>query len=361
MKNFLFYGFSFFLIIFLILIFDFISSNTILNYKSCIKYEKFYYELKKNCKGNYRFKKSFPIVETITDNMGLRIGKNSPKKNSEKKNIFIFGDSFTYGVGIDYDKTYVGLLENDNKNFNFYNFSVGSYSPSVHLYKLKKILSKNIFPEKIILFLDFTDVLDEVNRWEYDENLNLVNLKSDNLYQRSLRKKKFTKRNFKIMTNISSYINYNLRNVREKTKIKFQNERKIKTSIQGSFTYKDKEMLDKRFWKENTFDEGIATLKLRLTEISKISKKNDFEFFIVIYPWAETLEFGQEKFNWSKFVHQLCLKINCKVVDAIPEFEKYKEQNINWSTDLYFLNDEHFNEDGAYLIYKKIKESINFN
>ena len=361
MKKFVFYSFSLFFLIFFILIFVLFLNNTILNYKSCIKYEKFYYELRKNCEGNYRFKKSFPIVKTITDDLGLRIGKNSPKKNNEKKNIFIFGDSFTYGVGIDYDKTYVGLLENDNKKLNFFNFSVGSYSPSVHLYKLKKILSENVFPEKIILFLDFTDILDEVNRWEYDTNLNIVKLRTDDLYKRSLREKKFTKRNFKIITNVSSYINYNLRNIREKTKIKFQNNRKIKTSIQGSFTYKDKELLDKRFWKKNTFDEGIKMIKKRLTEISDIAKKNNFEFFIVIYPWAETLEFGQEKFNWSKFVSKLCSEINCKVVDAIPEFQKYKEENINWSTDLFFLNDEHFNKDGANLLFKSIKKNINFN
>ena len=55
-----------------------------------MKYEKFYYELKKNCKGKYRFKKSFPIVETITDEMGLRVGKKS-FLNKDKKNIFIFG------------------------------------------------------------------------------------------------------------------------------------------------------------------------------------------------------------------------------------------------------------------------------
>ena len=73
-------------------------SNTILDYKNCYNYEKFYYELKRNCKGKYRFKKSFPIVETITDEMGLRVGKKSPSKNKNKKSIFLFGDSFTYGL-----------------------------------------------------------------------------------------------------------------------------------------------------------------------------------------------------------------------------------------------------------------------
>ena len=185
MKKLSFYFLSIFFLIFFILLTDFILSNTVLNYKNCFKYEKFYYELKKNCVGKYRFKKTFPIVETITDDMGLRIGKDSLPKNKDKKNIFIFGDSFTYGVGIEFEKTFAGLLEKKYSDYNVYNFGVGSYSPSVHLFKLKKILKKNIFPEKILLFLDLTDLIDEANRWEYDYDLNEVRLTTSYIYNNS--------------------------------------------------------------------------------------------------------------------------------------------------------------------------------
>ena len=58
-----------------VLSFDFVLSNTVLKYNHCYKFEEYFYELKKNCKGKYRFKKSFPVKLTITDEMGLRIGK----------------------------------------------------------------------------------------------------------------------------------------------------------------------------------------------------------------------------------------------------------------------------------------------
>ena len=125
MRRNLYYFFSLFVLIFFILILDLLLSNTVLNYKNCFKYEEFYYELKKNCRSSYRFKSSFPITETITDEMGLRIGKNTPPKNKNKKNIFIFGDSFTYGVGLEYDKTFVGLIEREKKDYNIFNFGVG--------------------------------------------------------------------------------------------------------------------------------------------------------------------------------------------------------------------------------------------
>ncbi len=359
MRKKLFYFFSLIIFIFIILLVDILLSNTILNYKNCIKHEKYFYELKKNCKGNYRFKETFPIIETKTDNMGLRIGNKSPLKNKDKKNIFIFGDSFTYGVGLEYEKTYVGLIESQMKDYNIYNFSVGSYSPSVYLYKLKNVLNNNIKPDKILLFLDLTDVLDEASRWNYNRDNNAANLKTDYVYKRSLKKEKFIKRNFKILTNISSYLNFHLRTLRDKAKIKIKNERKIKTSIQGSFTYIKHNSLDKRFWNNDAFNRGIIKLENRLEEISVISKKINSDLYLIIYPWAETLEFGQEEFDWSEFTKRICIRNQCKVIDAIPDFKLYKEQNTNWSNELYFLNDEHFNHKGASLLFKTVIKNIN--
>jgi len=358
MKKLFFYFLSIFIFLFLILIVDFLASNTVLSYKNCFKYEEFYYELKKNCKGKYRFKKSFPVVQTITDEMGLRIGKKSSTKIRDKKNIFIFGDSFTYGVGIEFEKTYAGLIEKKFSNYNVYNFGVGSYSPSVHLYKLEKTLEEGIFPEKILLFLDLTDLIDEASRWEYNDQSKEIQLRSNYLYQNSKKKEKFVKRNFKILTNVSSYINFHTRQLREKTNIKLFNQRKVKTSIQGSFTYIDSNSLDPRFWKDDYFSKGKKNLKKRLLQIGDISKKNNIEFYLIIYPWAETLEFGQDKFSWSNYAKEICYNENCRLIDAIPNFLNYKNQNLNWSTELYFLNDEHFNEKGANLLYTTVIKNL---
>jgi len=357
MKKIFFYFFSLLFLFFIVILFDFIISNSFLRYKDCYDHKKNFYSLQKNCEGKYRFKKSFPIVNIITDELGLRVGKNKKPKVSSNKNIFIFGDSFTYGVGLEYEKTYVGLIEKQLPNYNVYNLAVGSYSPSVHLYRLKNFLDKKIIPQKILLFLDLTDIIDESERWIYKKNTNEIRLTYDHLSYNSKNKDNFIKKNFKILNNVASYINYNLRNFRQK--INLENNKKIKTSIQGSFTYTKKENLDSRFWKKNSFSKGISLIEDSLIEISRLSKKNDTEFYLVIYPWAETLEYGQKEYNWSEFARNICLKIDCKLIDLIPEFQKFKDINKNWLTELYFLNDEHFNESGANFLYKNIIRYLN--
>ena len=359
MKIFFFYKFLILIFLFLILTIDFVLSNTFLKYNHCYDYSEYYYELKKNCSGKYRFKSSFPLVETFTDDMGLRVGKNIIKKEKNKKNIFIFGDSFTYGVGIKFEQTFAGLIALNLNKYNIYNFAVGSYSPTVHLFKLKKAIDSKIIPEKVLIFLDLTDVIDEATRWSYDSVEDKVKLKTNNIFIKNLNEKNnFKKNNFKLLTNLSSYVNYKLRNIRGAANLKFKNEYKIKTSIQGSFTYTDLNKLDERFWKKNDFNKGISSIKNNFNKLQKLSKKNNFDVYLVVYPWAETLELGQDKFNWSEFASDICNYDSCYLIDAIPEFLKYKNNNKSWVTDLYFLNDEHFNVKGAKLLYQTVIKNI---
>ena len=137
-----------------------------------------------------------------------------------------------------------------------------------------------------------------------------------------------------------------MHNIRNQIISNLKNNYKIKIIIQLNFTHTKLDALDKRFQKKTTFAEGINSIK------------NNFDINLVIYPQAETLEFGQEIFNWSEFAKSLCDFKSCQTIDAIPEFLKYKNKNKSWSTDLYFLNDEHFNIQGANLLYKTVVNKL---
>lgn len=360
MKKILFFSITILLIGSFVIILDFILSNTFLDSKNCYTYEKYYYELKKNCKGKEKFKKSFPTVSIYTDNLGLRISKKSTPKYERKKNILIFGDSFTYGTGLEHSDSYVGLMEKELIDYNIYNFSVSSYSPSVYLYKLNQAIKLGIKPKKIFIFLDLSDVLDEANKWVYDNTKHKVETKKSE-QNSHFKNDGFKQKNFILLNEFASILNFNLRIMKSKfhnTFNKNQKTPKIMTTFQSSFTYKKINDLNRNYWGEKDLKVGLKKIELIFKRIENLSSKHESELYLVIYPWAETLQFGQKAFNWSHFASTLCKEENCKLIDAIPEFEEYKKRNVNWNNKLYFLNDVNFNKDGSRLLYQTIIKKI---
>ena len=153
------------------LVIDIFISNTFLNLEdnTCNKIEKKFFKLKKNCKGKEKIKAFLPTINIFTDDHGLRIKKNHLRSNNEK--IYVFGSSFIYGAGIEYEKSVIGIMEKKHKNFEFYNFSQPWGSPTFHLYRLKQNLKNTEKPKKIILVLSMSDILNETDIWgDYDKS-----------------------------------------------------------------------------------------------------------------------------------------------------------------------------------------------
>ena len=354
---------SFFTALIFVAIIDIILSNTAFSSKkNCYNYGKYYYELEKNCSGKFKFKKSFLTTAVYTDENGLRVGKNYQFRDKSKKNILIFGDSFTFGYGLQYEDTYVGIMEKKLNEYNFYNYGVGSYSPTVHLFKLNKAIENNIIPNKIFVFLDFTDVLDEAQRWNYNHEMKKIYLSTNFIFSETQKELSFKKKNFKILNEFSSLLNFNLRILRSKLENYFNRNKtssvRIYTTIHSQFTYTNKNNLDKRFWNDKIFQKGLKKIKNNLNVMQTIAQKHSSKFYIVIYPWAETLELGEKQFSWTKFGNDLCSIKECKLINAIPEFEKYKTNNINWNNQLYFVGDFHFNSYGAKLLSEVVLKYI---
>ena len=109
--------------------------------------------------------------------------KTDCKNILEERKIFdiaFIGDSVTEGVGFDYNDTFVGLIDKKLKSFDVANLGASSYSPSFYYAKIKYLLSKKYSFKEVIVFIDLTDIQDEV----------YYNLNSDDAVLPTLAKKK---------------------------------------------------------------------------------------------------------------------------------------------------------------------------
>ena len=262
-------------------------------------------------------------------------------------------------MGLDYKKTFVGLIENAQKEFKIINLGVPGYSTSVFNYQLKKLIDKKIYPKKIFVVLDVLDVSNEASLWdqkdEFEHPINVNKNIIDEVDNNSLQSLK--KNNFKGSRLIARSINNFFRSI----KLYFITlEEKPKKSIKspwGSFLYTSLEDTEQWLWEPTSFNHGIFKVTKNIEEISKMAKSINAEFYLIIYPWPDALEYGQTNFKWEEFANNLCVKVTCtKLINLFPDFKHIKKTSNNWIRKLYFKNDVHLQEFGQKIVAKKILE-----
>ena len=349
---------SIYLIFFLIadiLFSNFIYKKDILN--NCYKYLEDFYYLKKNCHAKEKWLRKILSYDVYTDHNGFRFNGKKSNNNSVNKIATFSGGSFTYGMGLDFKKTFVGLVENAKKEYKVINLGVPGYSPTVFNYQLKKLINNKILPNKIFLVLDIVDVTSEASAWDkkdkYDYPIRLektiINIEDIRSFQN------FRRNNFKGSRLIARSINNFFRSIRLYFSNFAEKPRKAGHTPWGKFLYMNLEDTDQKLWQPFGFDESIIKIRKNLEEISILANSINADFYIIIYPWPDTLEYGQNKFNWEEFADDLCDAVSCtKLINLFPEFRHVKETSSDWLTKLYIENDVHLVEYAQKIVATKI-------
>lgn len=327
---------------------DFVYSN----YKNSkltqlIEYDKiFEYNFKKNLSAKTKFGPF--LINFCTNNMGMRV-KCGDKSNLKKYDLALIGDSFVEGVGLNYEESINGLIEN-KKNINTANLGVRSYSPINYLKKLIFFIEKGYEFEHIIIFIDISDIQDEFFRLgkikdnfkniKIQNNKNFYSLLTSNLQM-----------SYYLYFKIKSFIRNNL-NYSGNMKI-FENlDSYSKDYDRGSWTYDE----------TNKYrDVGIefATKNMKLL-VDYLNEKK-IKYSLAIYPWPQQIIYdAKDSFkvkHWSKF----CKINNCQYFYNFFDdyFELVEKNSLKFVLlNYYFYTDVHFNKNGNNIIAEKIIRDI---
>jgi len=322
-----------------------------------------FYQMKKNCFSNMRMISSIDSYKVYTDKEGRRF--SGKKINIKNQSIVFLGDSQTFGVGTNWEDTFVGILEKKYPNYDFYNLAVPSYSPTVYEYKLRKFIDKNKnVIKKIFVLIDLTDVGDEATRWQTSNNE--VSLRNEKIfYKKQTDFQKFKKENFKGIYLISSKIRSLFRKIKRDNIEKNQSYRPVDGNPTGGYIYTDHEILtgcntaEKKtnWWKCGDVKIGLDKVEEKIIIIGNKAMQLNSEFYIIIMPWPDTLNFGQTKLNWEKFANNLCIKSQCNgLINMFPKFKNFKKSNENWLEEIYLNNDIHLTNKGNEIVANEIMD-----
>ena len=376
LKKVLFWNFYLIILTFFFLILDFVITKTFFSdfYKTNInKVEKQdQYWRVKNEIYHHDFLPNINVIEDngkfgkynfITNSMGFKdkVNRNISYKKKDYRIVFI-GDSFTEGLFLPYDKTFVGVIDEklSTKNIEILNAGVSTYSPLIYYKKIEFLIKNGFEFDELIVFIDISDIEDEAIVYKLD-NFKVIKTKDKKKIQRKKNTRNyidFLKKNF--------YISYSFLNfVHDKT-IPTLNKSKITEDEFINFIVSDKHTRDK--WtinKEirNKYEIGIANSLKYMKLLNDLCKKHNIKISIAVYPWISQIYYEDldslQVSIWQTFSN----KNQIKFYNFFPDFiNNQKNLNkIDYIKKVTIPFDAHFNEEGNRIIGENfVKRYIEF-
>jgi len=268
-----------------------------------------------------------------TDQYGFRVPQPNPPssdyKYSKNQSVIFYGDSVTFGNGIDEEMTFVGLIRKKLTNFNVYNISLPGYQITNHIKNLAYIDNiQNV--KKIIYFYTLNDVDTKINL-EINKENNIVS-EFNKSFIETLKKNKLFKEANSFLRN-KSYLYLYIKG--------------IASDPSKRWFFQDLKMYSSEI---KNFEDNLLILKKR-------SDKDNIIFKIIILPY----EYQTRKKECNKVnllpqikIKKLLVKHNINFRDLTDNFCNAK----NPKSLFYKFDPMHLSKKGHKFVYNLIKDEI---
>ena len=298
----------------------------------------------------------------ITNSMGFK-DKNTNKislKKTQHRILFI-GDSFTEGLFLPYEKTFVGIIDNElsSKKIEVLNAGVSSYSPIIYFKKIEYLIDKGFEFDELIVFIDISDIEDEATIYRSDK-AKVIKIKD--------KKKIKNKQNIRTIIDFlkkNLYMTYSFLNYIHDKSVPTLNKTNVSEEEFIRFMISDKHTRDK--WTinqeiRNKYQIGINNALKYMNLLNNLCKKNNIKVSIAVYPWISQIYYDDldslQVSIWKKFSDEN----NIMFYNFFPNFINKKNSNkINFIREVTIPFDSHFNEKGNYIIGKNFIKNYSLN
>jgi len=315
------------------------------------KYNKYFHH---GLEANHSFIEKWGNLEyrLTTNSLGFKDSriKTVPLQTDKKRIVFI-GDSFTEGLGLPYDETFVGLLETKmpHDRYDFLNAGVVSYSPKLYYHKINFLLEhEHLKFNELFVFIDISDIFNEL---EYDvfeaadvhdshDKITPFHWLTQFLSHNSL------------VYNIGRYYFQQSRHVSKLKSLDFVAQHKAEANF---WTLND-QIYDE--WGEK----GVKLAVKHMQMLVELCKKHGIKMTIAVYPWINEIIRGNRDSRQIHIWQDFAELNNIDFINYYPDFFNASLPGIQPEqiTPIHIVNqyfipgDIHWNANGHQLIARKI-------
>jgi len=317
-----------------------------------------WYELNGGYRGEDRYGKL--TFNVSTDQHGFRTGPSDQTKpaSTAKPALLLLGDSFTYGVGLNWDDTFAAHLA-EGYGGPVINAGVNSHSPTPHLWRLQQWLKQGLVPAGaiIVMGVDISDVFDEATRWSDGPSTPIERTTAQAAGSKTAQASPQTAPTEPFFTQRAFQISHQIYFGVEALVKRFIDDLQVRNNVRSAFTHRGWSELEDAYQPLGVAG-GLGRLNKKIEAAAMLSHTHGHRFYLLIYPWPAQLAYPN-RFSWQKAIARACRQPTCNgVIDTIPIFAQVAARDPQWQQHLYIRGDMHFKAAGNRLIAEQILTAL---
>ncbi len=260
--------------------------------------------------------------------------------NGKAYDIAFLGDSFTEGIGLPYEKTFVGLIAAQLPEKKIANLAVASYAPSIYYTKLLTLINEGYRFKEVVVFIDISDIQDEAN-------YAIVQGKVVDTIENTSKHYPFPLINFGLKGFKSRFLTAT-NSGPHATHLDLSDGVYGKEYRRGAWTVDDSNEGFDKLGLQGSIDKSVALLE----KIHALCKKNNIKLSVGVYPWPGQLLYDMQESKQVKIWRDFCSSKCAHFYNSFPTLFKLAEDSSKKAVigQYYFNGDMHFNEAGNQLI-----------
>lgn len=307
----------------------------------------YHHDLAKNYRLDYAWgKRRYPIQ---TNSLGFRDAAPrivSPLPKSQR--ILFIGDSFTEGMGVVFENTFIGIISNrlNSRKIEILNAGVVSYSPAIYYRKVKYLLEEaDIWFDHLVVFLDISDIPDEAIVYRIDDNDRVIG--STKWVDERKKKKKISLTKILRNNSILFCSGYLIKKTL-KTEFSGASDEKLKNRELATGDWRSLWTVDDRMFAKFGA-EGLRRASENMDRLLDVVRKYGIDLTVVVYPWPDQIINRDLNSRQVSFWQAWANIRNVQFVNLFPAFISGKDGEAT-IREYFIPSDMHWNESGHRLV-----------
>ena len=327
-----------------------------------------------------------------TNSEGFKVSCNKKPLPTKSFDVAFMGDSFTEGLGLPYEQTFVGIVADQLPDLKIANLGVVSYSPAIYLVKLKELLAQGYRFKHIIVFVDISDPYDEANRYDLHNDAIVVDRGEPYPLPTHSRLRRIASQHLPLTG--EAYKQFRIaisqqtkpvkvippsskeglaaaapqgatESISTPSRVKAETVTQPKLNLYDTIYQKDYAVGEWTYNVQatNFGPDGVlgalAKMEREMREIYSLAQANGAKLSVGVYPWPGQLKYDVVDSLQVKLWREFCESRCANFYNAFPAFFNLVEQQgvDKVIYDYYFLGDVHFTELGNNVIARTILDT----